>query len=439
MKKETDAWEAVLKFLEPKRSEYWRNEPTIKQKAFLRSEALEVLFGGQASGGKSEALLMGALQWADTPGYAAFIFRNTYSDLSLPGALMDRSHDWLDDADAVWKEKNHQWVFPSGATLTFGYLEKPNDHLRYKGMEAQYIGMDEVTEIREKHYRYLFSRLRKPSGKNGLALARVPLRMRAASNPAPNWVRRRFIEEGDKHGRIFIPSGIKDNPFVDETSYRQALAQLDEVERARLENGDWYAEGEGTKLRREYFKFMSLHDVPLEAKATAVRYWDIASTVPNESNPNPDWTVGVKAGMHNGILYILDVRRDRLDPAGVEALIRQTAEEDSISTRIRMETQPGAAGRNTIDNYSRFVLNGFDFDGHPTITKKEERLNLWAGKAKRGEVILVSGGDWINALLDELVAFPYGSHDDQADAVSGAYEVLSGVGQKIRRKGRIII
>src|SRR5437016_4103882 len=93
---QTADWEAVLQFLKPRPPLYCPHEPTLRQQVFLRSEALEVLFGGHAGGGKSDALLMAALQWVDTPGYAAIIFRNTFADLALPGSLMDRSHDWLD-------------------------------------------------------------------------------------------------------------------------------------------------------------------------------------------------------------------------------------------------------------------------------------------------------------------------------------------------------
>jgi hypothetical protein len=48
----------------------------------------EVLFGGQAGPGKTSALLMAATQYVHIPGYAAMLFRRTYQDLSLPGALM---------------------------------------------------------------------------------------------------------------------------------------------------------------------------------------------------------------------------------------------------------------------------------------------------------------------------------------------------------------
>ena len=72
---------------------------------------LEAFYGGAAGGGKSIALLMAALQYVDVPGYAAIIFRRSYADLSLPGALMDRAHEWLGSTDAVWHEQIKTWVF----------------------------------------------------------------------------------------------------------------------------------------------------------------------------------------------------------------------------------------------------------------------------------------------------------------------------------------
>lgn len=432
-------WEAVLRFLQPRVPLYCPHEPTEKQKAFLRCESLEVLFGGMAGGGKSDALLMAALQYVDTPSYAAIIFRNTFSDLSLPGSLMERAHEWLDPhPDLHWDENKHRWTFPSGASLTFGYLDKPKDHLRYKSAEFQFCGFDEVTEIQEKHYRYLFSRLRRPSGIRGHALSKVPLRMRAASNPAPNWVRRRFLEEGQKTGRIYIPSGLVDNPYVDINAYRAALANLDEVERARLERGDWYAEDTGSKFKKEWFnKIIDRSEVPSDIQLW--RYWDLASTIPSERNPDPDWTAGALCGMHEGFLYVVHVERFRKDPAGVEKAIQHMAQVDGVDVKIRMEQEGGASGKNTIDHYSRFVLLGFDFDGHPTNRNKETRADPWAAKAKRGEVILVRG-DWHTEFLDEAGGFPETSpHDDQIDAVSGAFECITGLGQKQRRAVEIIV
>lgn len=73
---------------------------------------------------------MGALQYVDVPGSSALLLRRTYTDLAQPGALMDRSHEWLDGTAARWNDNKHLWTFPCGAKLKFGYLESENDKFK---------------------------------------------------------------------------------------------------------------------------------------------------------------------------------------------------------------------------------------------------------------------------------------------------------------------
>src|SRR5262249_36030776 len=99
--------------------------PTAKQATALQLDHVpEVFYGGSCGGGKSSWLLMEALKYVQVPGYCALLLRRTLTDLALPGALMDRAHQWLDGTAARWSEKGKTWYFPSGATLTFGFLER---------------------------------------------------------------------------------------------------------------------------------------------------------------------------------------------------------------------------------------------------------------------------------------------------------------------------
>ena len=55
--------------------------PTGKQLAFHASTADEVLYGGAAGGGKSDALVIEALRQVDVPNYRALILRKTFPEL----------------------------------------------------------------------------------------------------------------------------------------------------------------------------------------------------------------------------------------------------------------------------------------------------------------------------------------------------------------------
>jgi predicted phage terminase large subunit-like protein len=431
-------WNKVLEYLEPKISSYVTEAPSITQKVFLRTNGIEALFGGAAGGGKSSALLMSALQYVDIPGYSAILFRRTFADLSLPGALMDRFRLWMANYDDVhWNANSYVATFPSGARVSFGYLNNTNDYLRYKGSEFQFIGMDEVTEIRESDYRYMFSRLRRP---NTGELAKVPLRMRAASNPAPNWVRQRFIVEGPTTGRIFVPSKLADNPGIDADSYRQALQALDPIERRRLEEGDWWATTLGSLFDRTAFIIIDPNEVPLvTAQARVVRFWDLAATEPNHSNPDPDWTVGTLMLLDQGVSYILDVKRARVKGDKVEQLIAQTANEDGVAVQIRMEQEPGSSGKALVDQYARYVLAGYDFGGIRATGDKLTRSRPFAAAVANGNVRLVRNA-WLSEWLDEMSSFPEAcSHDDQVDSAVGAFTFLTGLGLPYRRPVAILV
>ena len=431
-------WDKIYDYLQPKESLFCPEEASLTQKVFLRSYSLEGLFGGAAGGGKSSALLMAALQYVDVPNYSAILFRRTYADLSLPGALMDRFRTWVSAYDDVhWNANSYVATFPSGARVSFGYLNNTNDYLRYKGSEFQFIGMDEVTEIRESDYRYMFSRLRRPASG---PLSKVPLRMRSASNPAPNWVRQRFIVEGKNEQRFFVPSFLTDNPGIDAESYRQALSVLDPVERRRLEMGDWWATTLGTLFDRTDFPIIDGSDVPeITSSARAVRYWDLAATEPHSGNTDPDWTVGTLMLFDQGISYIMDVRKIRAKSDKVEAFIHQTAQEDGKGVTIRMEQEPGSSGKALIDQYARYVVPGWDLQGIRSSGDKETRARPFAAAVANGNVRLVRG-KWITDWLDEISSFPEAcTHDDQVDSAVGAFTFLTGLGLPQRRKAVIIV
>ena len=274
----------------PKMTPYIIETPTPKQQAFLLLDCKEAMYGGAAGPGKSSALLMAALQYVDVPGYAALILRRTYADLALPGAIMDRSHLWLQETDAHWSSSDKTWTFPSGATLTFGYLANENDKYRYQSAEFQAICFDELTQFTATQYTYLFSRLRRKINVD------VPLRMRVASNPGGDghgWVYDRFMPdlspEAAAHrrltGRIFVPGRMTDNPHIDQAAYRESLSELDDITRQQLEEGLWVTDASARPFDREWWRGQNRYapGSPLHRIVGRYHSYDTATTAGQHS------------------------------------------------------------------------------------------------------------------------------------------------------------
>ena len=390
------------------------------QLAFLALPTSEALYGGAAGGGKSVALLAGALQYVHVPGYSALLLRRTFADLMLPDSLIPMAHLWLKDTDAVWSGSTKSWLFPSGAKLTFGYLQDENDKYRYQSAAFQYIGFDELTQFSETQYTYLSSRLRKRTDLD------VILRQRAATNPGGfghDWVKQRFVVE-ENADCPFIPAHLEDNPDLDRLSYEQSLSKLDPVTRAQLRHGDWSIRPEGNMFKREWFAEW-LDKEPLDV-ARWVRHWDLAATEPDPRKGNdPDWVSGCKLGLRrNGTYVIADMRHFRTTPRQVEAMVQQTAAQDGKGVQITIEEEGGASGKLLVDYYQRSALLGYSVQGRRPTGDKVTRAQPLSAAVEQGRVALVRG-NWVNTFLDELCAFPAVNHDDQVDATSGAFNELS--------------
>jgi predicted phage terminase large subunit-like protein len=382
-------------------------------------DCLEAFYGGAAGGGKSSALLMAALQFVDIPNYAAVIFRQSYTDLALPGALMDRAFDWLLGTDAKWSAQEKRWTFPSGATLSFGYIESENDKYRYRSSEFQFIGFDELTNFTETQYRFLFSRLRRVQDID------VPLRMRSASNPGGvghDWVKDRFVGSPDHPPEIegvYVPATLNDNPHLDREEYTRSLMNLDPVTRAQLLGGDWEAY-EGGMFQREWFEIVDAPPVGCQW----CRSWDKGGTA-----GGGDPTAGVNIGKSpNGIYYIEDVVHGQWGSFERESIIKQTtiADAERLGERnyqVLLEQEGGSGGKHSAEITVK-DLAGYKVSAERSTGDKSVRAGPLASQAQAGNVKLVRG-KWNRAFLDELCLFPHGSHDDQVDAAASGFNRLA--------------
>lgn len=224
-------------------------EPTPKQAEFLAASEKVVFYGGAAGGGKSFALIFDAIRYAHRAAMRALVLRRRNSELK---ELISVSKQFYPKAfpGAKFNESKMIWTFPSGATLEFGYFEKPDDKERYIGLPYSYIGWDEVQlQKSPEGFDFLFSRLRTTDPE-------ITTYVRCTGNPggAP-WVKQRFIDPApyntsfirkngpDDDSGIsykFIPASMYDNKYLAEDGeYEKILKSMSPTKVKQLLYGDW--------------------------------------------------------------------------------------------------------------------------------------------------------------------------------------------------------
>jgi hypothetical protein len=289
----------IEKILNIKWSQYIPKVPTAKQLAALMlQDTKELLYGGALGGGKSDFLAYEALRFCDMPDFTSIIFRKQLTDLKQPKSLIPRVAEWLEPFRASGQcryiGQDHCWhfrtVYPGTdipgppAMLQWGYIGDAAIRERYQSAEYQLVAFDELGQWETPtDWLFMCSRIRatvcpihgKDDDNNPIwnpkchicqCKKRIPLRRRAAMNPGPAWVKRRWmivpdpklyktrqealiaIQEGEKINwvgmhpyRRFIPAYLSDNPHLSEKDYREMLSEMTDDERSRLEDGNWEA------------------------------------------------------------------------------------------------------------------------------------------------------------------------------------------------------
>ena len=179
--------------------------------AFLRCTEDEVLYGGAAGGGKTDALLISCVRTAARhPGSQALFLRRTVADLDKPQAAIPRSHE-LFAGLGRWDGQQHRWVFPNRSVLQFGHLQHARDIDSYQGSQLDWLCWDELTHCTQAEYTYLRSRVR-------ATLPGIRTGIRAATNPG-----------GIGHARVrshWVDAAPPDTPFTIEEAGRTVTARF---------------------------------------------------------------------------------------------------------------------------------------------------------------------------------------------------------------------
>lgn len=241
-------------------------DPAPVQQEFHLCEAREALLGGSAGPGKSLCLLMDPIQtqlrfeherWmrgeiAESVGWAIH-FRREFPMLEQTISRSQRLFPLIDPG-AKYESQAHRWTFSCGYKFSFGHMKNDDDRFNYQSNEYTHIAYDELWEFSEEQYQLVNTRLR--CSDPGL---RPRLRIRAATNPAGNWVRSYFVDPAPRgrvlltrkiargdgtsetRSRIFIPATLKDNPDPGfRAQYEIELRDKPSHIRRALLEGDWY-------------------------------------------------------------------------------------------------------------------------------------------------------------------------------------------------------
>lgn len=262
----------VARVLDDGRPVIW--EPTPRQGEFLAASDDEVLYGGAAGGGKSDAMLIDALGLNYNahlnPRHRAIIFRRSFPELT---PLIDRAKELYPlIVGGKYNQVDHIYTLPAGGTIKFGHLQNDDARYLYRSGAYNFIGFEELTLwATSVCWSYLASRNRSSDPS-------LPCYMRANTNPdgpGQKWVMEYWgidetgvatlqtrevtderelpdgtFEEYKRVKRIrFIPARLTDNPYLRGTGYTGRLNDMPPADRDALLLGLW----NGNKVRGAYY------------------------------------------------------------------------------------------------------------------------------------------------------------------------------------------
>lgn len=441
------------------------------QEKFLACSADVAIYGGEAGGGKTYALLLEDLYHKDNPAFGSVTIRRTFQQIDQEGGL------WYEATQNVYKpfgikpnESKHRIKWPSGARSSFVHLQYEKDVLNYQGGQINLLKIDEGSHFKGREVFYLIGRTRSMSGiesytritcnpdpesffvsgPNGWGSGliswwidddgyAIPERSGVIRYFARNPEDDTFIVEGsraellEKHpispdqvlSLTFILARLEDNKKLleQDPQYKARLLMLPKVDRERLlgsgRGGNWKIKpAAGSYFKRSYFEIVN--GPPSEVVAT-LRAWDFAATEPHANNSDPDYTASVKISlMQDRRLYIEHAQLERVSPAKLDTLFTRTAIADGPECRQIIPLDPAAAGKVALNHFltlpdlpRKISIQAYkQHKGRST----ETLVGPASSHAERGLIVL-QRGPWNAAFLDQLEQYPDGSHDDAVSAL----------------------
>lgn len=439
------------------------------QTAFLSTPADIAIYGGAAGGGKTFALLMEPLRHIQIPDFEAVIFRRTSEQITKSGGLWKESKKLYPYAGGKPNETYLRWKFKSGATIAFGHIQYEKDLSSWDSTQIAVELFDQLESFTEDIFFYMLSRNRSTCG--------VRPYIRATCNPVSRrhkvggwlngfvswWINqdtglpilersgvvrwmvrierdiywhdsreaavafclKRGIREATAEklplSVTFIPAKLEDNQILmeEDPGYETKLLSMNKHERDRLLFGNWNERPEGGEWPLEWIEGKYFEKWPTDAGTVCK-------------------------------VMALDPSKGKSDKMGdYQALIKLVVGTDNcLYVQANMKRRPvDQMVADAVGIYREFAPHGFCLEGNawqdllaPDFEQEFERQGILAPPLSlvhnhtNKEVRIRQLGAYLahdrirfkadcpdtQILIDQLLDFPEGQHDDGPDALEMA-------------------
>ena len=404
-------------------------------------------------------MLMEPLRHIGTRGFQAVMLRRTSKQLTKAGGPWDESHNLYPFVGGKPKSTTLDWEFPSGARIGMGHIEYDKDLDSWLGAQICLIMFDQLETFTERMFFYMMSRNRSACG--------VRPYIRATCNPdARSWLAKligwwidqdtgypiperagkvrwmsrigRDIHWDDSHAAgvarcleskmerslaeitpksvTFIPASIDDNKILmqKDPGYKANLNALPKFDRERLLGGNWKERPETGEFPFNWFDGKWFEKWPLNP---------VVKTM------------------------VLDPSKGRSDKTGdYQALVKLAVDQnDVLYIQARMRRQPiSQMVAESVDEYRQFQPMAFGVEGNawqdllqpdfaqefktqkivaPEVwlinnsINKDVRIRRLGGYLAHDRVRFKQDCPDTQLLIDQLLDFPCGDHDDGPDAM----------------------
>ena len=441
--------------------------------------------------------LMRFLLYVDDPNFFGYVFRLNATDMKGGGGLFQTACRMFQAYDKRVKYTKQPMCiyFPSGATINFTGMDGEESFNSIQGVEISAAMVDEAAQHDENNIFWIISRLRTkanmipniwltcnphpdsflrgwlephylyPEGhyEDGELVEGRPILSRDGDM---RW----FLRMGDEmvwgsskeelvskysdqfpidrlsglttcqpRSFKFISATCHDNPPLLESdpNYVSNLLNLKRIEKERLYYGNWFARQESSSyFQRAWTPVVNAVDfLKGETVVKRIRCWDLASTLPSEQYPDPDYTAGVLiARTKSGYYFVEDVVHGRWRAGELEKMLVEQTQKDiemyGYMCLNYLPIEPASAGKIQKHHFARVFAESRVPIKFFKVGSKKSKLDRFLpfSSVSENELVYVKKAEWNNEFFGELEAFT-GSrskvHDDIVDACSDAYNLIA--------------